>query len=102
MELELTAKLAIYQHFAALGQRPSVAAIATRVGATVPKVCEVFSRLQAPRVLALEPDAAPIRTPPPSSGVPTRPPLPPLRPPSHPHPPRPPPALPTPLHRPPT
>src|SRR5260370_36662285 len=72
MELELTAKLAIYQHFAALGQRPSVADIATRVGATVPEVVGVCSRLQAQRVLGLEADGESIRMAPPFSGVPTQ------------------------------
>ncbi len=72
MELEPTVKLAIYQHFAALGHRPSVADIATRVGATVPQVREVFSRLRGQRVLVLEADGESIRMAPPFSGVPTQ------------------------------
>jgi alkylmercury lyase-like protein len=72
MELELKAKLAIYEHFAAVGSRPSVNDIAARVGAAVPQVREIFSRLRAQRVLVLEPDGESIRMAPPFSGIPTQ------------------------------
>ncbi len=72
MELELKAKLAIYEHFAAVGTRPSVADIAGRVGAAVPEVREIFSRLRAQRVLVLEADGESIRMAPPFSGIPTQ------------------------------
>jgi hypothetical protein len=72
MELELAAKLAIYEHFATSGHRPSVADIAARVGADVPEVREILVRLRAQRVLVLEADGESIRMAPPFSGVPTQ------------------------------
>ena len=72
MDLELNSKLAIYEHFAATGSRPSVGDVAARVGATVPQVRESFARLRAQRVLVLESDAESIRMAPPFSGVPTQ------------------------------
>lgn len=72
MELELKAKLAIYEHFAAMGSRPSVEDVASRVGATLPRVREIFSQLRAQRVLVLEADGETIRMAPPFSGVPTQ------------------------------
>jgi hypothetical protein len=72
MELEIRAKLAVYGHFAAVGTRPSVDDIAARVGVAVPRVREVFRRLQAQRVLVLEADGQSIRMAPPFSGVPTQ------------------------------
>ena len=72
MELELRAKLAIYEHFAAVGTRPSVEEIADRLGAAVPVVRDVFTRLRAQRVLVLESDGESIRMAPPFSGVPTQ------------------------------
>ena len=72
MELARAAKLAIYQHFASLGSRPSVHDIATRVGASVPEILEVFRRLREQRVLVLEADGESIRMAPPFSGIPTQ------------------------------
>ena len=72
MEIDLKAKLAIYQHFAAVGSRPSVDDVAARVGAAVPEVREAFKRLRAQRVLVLEQDEQSIRMAPPFSGVPTQ------------------------------
>jgi hypothetical protein len=72
MELDLEAKLAIYEHFAAVGSRPSVDDIAARVGVPVSDVREIFGRLRAQRVLVLEADAESIRMAPPFSGVPTQ------------------------------
>jgi Alkylmercury lyase len=72
MELELRTKLAIYEHFAAAGRRPSVADVAARVGAAVPPVREIFGRLREQRVLVLEEDGESIRMAPPFSGIPTQ------------------------------
>jgi hypothetical protein len=72
MELELKTKLAIYEHFAAAGSRPSVDDIAARVGAGLPQVRENFRRLSAQRVLVLEADGESIRMAPPFSGIPTQ------------------------------
>jgi hypothetical protein len=72
MELELRAKLAIYEHFAATGTGPSVDDIAASVGAAVPQVREIFRRLRAQRVLVLEADGESIRMAPPFSGIPTQ------------------------------
>ena len=72
MELELKAKLAIYEHFAAVGSRPSLDDIAERLGAAVPQVRETFRRLREQRVLVLEADAESIRMAPPFSGIPTQ------------------------------
>lgn len=72
MEPDLEAKLAIYGHFAAVGSRPTVVDIASRVGASVPRVREILGRLRAQRVLVLEADGESIRMAPPFSGVPTQ------------------------------
>jgi hypothetical protein len=72
LELDLEAKLAIYEHFAAFGTRPSVDDIAARVGVAVPEVREIFARLRAQRVLVLEADSESIRMAPPFSGIPTQ------------------------------
>ena len=72
MELDVRTKLAIYQHFAAAGTRPSPNDVAARVGVSVPQVREVFQRLRAQRVLVLEADGESIRMAPPFSGVPTQ------------------------------
>jgi hypothetical protein len=72
MELELKAKLAIYEHFAAVGTRPSLEDIAARVGTTVTHVRRIFTHLRAQRVLVLEADGESIRMAPPFSGVPTQ------------------------------
>jgi hypothetical protein len=72
MELELKTKLAIYEHFAATGSRPSVDDVAARAGGAAPQVREVFGRLRAQRVLVLEADGESIRMAPPFSGVPTQ------------------------------
>ena len=72
MDLDLKVKLAIYEHFAAVGSRPSLDDIAARVGAAVPRVREIFRRLRDQRVLVLEADAETIRMAPPFSGIPTQ------------------------------
>jgi len=72
MELELRTKLAVYEHFAAAGRRPSADDVAARVGVSVPEVREVFARLRVQRVLVLEADGDSIRMAPPFSGVETQ------------------------------
>jgi len=72
MDLESSAKLAIYEHFAATGGRPSVHDIAARVGVTVPRALGTFRRLREQRVLVLDADGESIRMAPPFSGVPTQ------------------------------
>src|SRR5215475_10118688 len=72
MDSELRVKLAIYGHFAARGDRPSVADVAARVGIDDRQVREIFGRLRAQRVLVLEADGESIRMAPPFSGVPTQ------------------------------
>ncbi len=72
METDVRAKLAIYEHFAATGRRPSVEDVAARAGVAVPQAREVLARLRAQRVLVLEKDGESIRMAPPFSGVPTQ------------------------------
>jgi len=72
MELELQAKLAIYEHFAASGSRPSVDDIAARVSSSATEVREILGRLRAQRILVLEADGESIRMAPPFSGIPTQ------------------------------
>ena len=72
VELDLTAKLAIYRHFAAVGARPSVDDIAARLGVASAAGSRDLRRLRAQRVLVLEADAESIRMAPPFSGVPTQ------------------------------
>ena len=72
MELELRVKLAIYEHFAAVGSRPAVTDVASRLGLERSQVRELFAHLRAQRVLVLESDGESIRMAPPFSGVPTQ------------------------------
>jgi hypothetical protein len=72
MSFDTQTKLAIYQHFAETGQRPSLHVVAERVRADVSSVREAYVRLRAQRVLVLEPDGVSIRMAPPFSGVPTQ------------------------------
>jgi hypothetical protein len=69
---ELSVKRAVYEHFATVGSRPSLAEVASRVGVELPEVREIFARLRAQRVLVLEADGESIRMAPPFSGVPTQ------------------------------
>jgi hypothetical protein len=64
--------VAIYEHFAASGRRPSLDEIAARAGAPAPQVREALGRMRAQRVLVLEADGESIRMAPPFSGVPTQ------------------------------
>jgi len=72
MDTDLRVKLAIYEHFAATGGRPSAADVAARVGLGVDEIREAFARLRGQRVLVLEPDGESILMAPPFSGVPTQ------------------------------
>jgi alkylmercury lyase-like protein len=72
VQLDLRTKLAVYEHFAAAGVRPTVGDVAARVGVPVSEAREIFGRLRAQRVLVLEPDGESIRMAPPFSGVPTQ------------------------------
>lgn len=72
MQPELRTKLAIYEHFAAKGSRPSVDEIARDSGSAVGEVREMLGRLRQERVRVLEADGESIRMAPPFSGVPTQ------------------------------
>jgi alkylmercury lyase-like protein len=72
MEPDVRAKLAIYEHFADTGRRPTAEDVAARVGVGGSQLREVLARLRAQRVLVLEPDGESIRMAPPFSGVPTQ------------------------------
>jgi len=71
-DIDQVTKLAIYDHFAATGERPTPQAIASRLGLPPAGVRETMARLQAQRVLVLERDGESIRMAPPFSGVPTQ------------------------------
>lgn len=72
MQFDLQVKLAVYQHFAQTGGRPTVADVAERVGSETKSVLDSYQRLRARRMLVLEDDGASIRMAPPFSGVPTQ------------------------------
>lgn len=72
MERALKAKLAIYEHFATTGTRPSIGAIAAGLGVDVVEARGLYAELCAQRVLVLEADGESIRMAPPFSGVPTQ------------------------------
>src|SRR5262249_12328645 len=72
MDRDLAVKLAIYEHFAAVGARPASREIAKRIGASIDEVRESYVRLRAERVLVLDDDGESIRMAPPFSGVATQ------------------------------
>src|SRR5262245_3819610 len=72
MSFELEVKLAVYQHFAETGVRPSCDQVAERVVTPVGEVVQAYQRLRAQRVLVLEDDGISIRMAPPFSGVATQ------------------------------
>ena len=72
MDFDTQIKLAIYQHFAETGRRPSPGEVAERAGSDIQSVLEAYPRLRTQRVLVLEPDGSSIRMAPPFSGVPTQ------------------------------
>lgn len=71
MDFDVQVKLAIYNHFAETGRRPSLDEIAARVKSDVEQVREAFQKLRGQRLLVLEEDGSSIRMAPPFSGVPT-------------------------------
>jgi hypothetical protein len=71
VDFDTRVKMAVYRHFAWTGRRPPLDEVARRVGAEQADVLEAYTRLQAQRVLVLEPDGSSIRMAPPFSGVPT-------------------------------
>jgi hypothetical protein len=71
MDLDTSVKLATYRHFAATGSGPSPEQVAGPAGCSAGEARAAFARLQANRVLLLEPDGVTIRMAPPFSGVPT-------------------------------
>ena len=72
MARDLQVKLAVYDHFARTGRRPSPDEIGDRVGIAVADVLDAYRQLRAQRVLLLEADGASIRMAPPFSGVATQ------------------------------
>ncbi len=72
MDFDTQVKLAVYAYFAETGRRPSIEAVARRIGADTAGVLDAYRRLRGQRVLALEADGASIRMAPPFSGVPTQ------------------------------
>ena len=72
MESDLQVKLAVYNHFAETGSRPSPDDVAARVGSDVRHVLDAYARLRAQRLLVIEPDGSSIRMASPFSGVPTQ------------------------------
>ena len=70
-DFDLAVRLEIYRHFAATGRRPALGQIAEQAGADPATVRETYRRLQARRMLVLDPDGTSIRMAPPFSGVPT-------------------------------
>ena len=71
MDLDTRVKLAVYEHFAVEGRRPTAADVAERAGTGVSNVLDAYPRLRAQRLLVLEADGSSIRMAPPFSGVPT-------------------------------
>jgi hypothetical protein len=69
---DVRVKLAVYELFAERSRRPSPVEVAGRLNADVSEVLAAYKRLQAQRVLLLEPDGASIRMAPPFSGLPTQ------------------------------
>ena len=72
MEFDTRVKLAIYQHFAETGHRPSPEDVARRSDSDVQSVIESYQRLRAQRLLVLEANGMSIRMAPPFSGIPTQ------------------------------
>ena len=60
-DTHLSVKLAVYEHFADSGRRPSPAEVGERAGIAVPDVLEAYRHLRAQPVLVLEPDGVSIR-----------------------------------------
>ncbi len=65
-------RLAVYHYLAENGRRPPVEQIAEKLEVSVGRILAAYERLEAQRLLVLEPDRANIRMAPPFSGVPTQ------------------------------
>jgi Alkylmercury lyase len=72
MDGAIRVKIAVYEHFAEAGTRPSPKEVARRAGLGEPDVLAAYRVLRAQRLLLLEPDGATIRMAPPFSGIPTQ------------------------------
>jgi len=72
MDFDTSVKVAVYRATAESGHPPSLAVVATKVGAAPAQVKEAYARLRANRLLLLETDGVTIRMAPPFSGVPTQ------------------------------
>src|SRR6476469_9071935 len=72
MDFDSTIKLTVYLGFARTGKAPRPDRIASELGCSADGVRSAFARLQANRVLLLQPDGETIRMAPPFSGVPTQ------------------------------
>jgi hypothetical protein len=72
MDFDTNAKLAVYRHFASTGGAPSLNQIAGQLGCSTDEARRALARLQANRVLLLEPNGETIRMAPPFSGFPTQ------------------------------
>src|SRR5438874_13399201 len=71
MDFDTDVKLAVYRGFVRTGNAPPIARIAGHLACSTDAVRSAFARLQASRVLLLEPDGETIRMAPPFSAVPT-------------------------------
>ena len=69
---DLTLRTAVYRHFAATDQAPTLEAMRKAVGATSDEVQDGYRRLYAKRMLVPTADFASIRMAPPFSGIPTQ------------------------------
>jgi hypothetical protein len=72
VEFDVQVKLAVYEHFAETGSRPSPGEVARRVGSEVESVVAAYRGLCDQRVLVVEPDESSIRMASPFSGIPTQ------------------------------
>ena len=72
MDFDIQVKLAVYQHFAKTGQRPTLEYIMDQVASEEDNVLSAYQNLSAQRLLVLEEDGSSIRMASPFSGVPTQ------------------------------
>ena len=69
---DATVRTAVYRHFAATGESPTLAAMSEAIGAPSEQVRDGYRRLYAKRMLVPAGDFASIRMAPPFSGIPTQ------------------------------
>lgn len=72
MDFDTQVKLAVYNHFAERGRRPSLGEVMERVRSDAERVLNAYQSLRAQRLLVLEPDGSSIRMASPFSGIPTQ------------------------------